>query len=212
MKLKSCSDVFSRMATSLHPKATYNSIPRINLGHLHWRQWQVEYPSRRRRSHPTEQGRWSYVTISGRDAPNILFISAYRVCQKARSKAGPLTSYAQQWTMSHIAGNPNPDPRNDFISDLIQFVQEKRRLTPLAVNITLDANEHMGEEATGLQRLTTILGLTGVHGNKLGDKAPATYTQGSKQIDYGLVCSGLLPYVIRCGFGAFHDGPVTDHR
>ena len=161
---------------------------------------------------PTGQGRWSYVIISGRDAPDIIFISAYRVCQKARSKAGPLTSYAQQWTMSRIAGNPNPDPRNDFISDLIHFVQEKRRLTPLAVNITLDANEHMGEEATGLQRLTTILGLTDVHGNKLGDQAPATYTRGSKQIDYGLVCSGLLPYVIRCGFGAFHDGPVTDHR
>ena len=72
---------------------------------------------------PTGQGRWSYVIISGCDTPDILFISAYRVCQKARSKAGPLTSYAQQWTMSHIAGNPHPDPRNDFISDLIQFLQ-----------------------------------------------------------------------------------------
>ena len=63
-----------------------------------------------------------------------------------------------------------------------------------------------------MQRLATTLGLTDVHENKLGDQAPATYTRGSKQIDYGLVCSRLLPYVIRCGYGAFHDGPVTDHR
>ena len=78
---------------------------------------------------PTGQGRWSYVTISGRDAPDIMFISAYRVCQKPGSKAGPLTAYAQQWTISHVAGNPKPDPRKDFITDLIAFVKEKKRET-----------------------------------------------------------------------------------
>ncbi len=162
---------------------------------------------------PSGQGRWSYVTMSGRDAPDIMFISAYRVCQKAGSKAGPLTSYAQQWTMSHVAGNPTPDPRNDFITDLVQFVKDQRKLKPLAININLDANESMGDEAAGLQRLTTELGLTDVHGNQLNaETAPTTYIRGTKRIDYGLMCPLLLKYVIRCGFGAFHDGPVTDHR
>ena len=162
---------------------------------------------------PSGQGRWSYVTISGRDAPDILFISAYRVCQKAGSKAGPLTSYAQQWTMAHVSGNKHPDPRKDFIKDLIQFVKDKLRTKPFAININLDANERLGDEADGLQLLTTELNLTDIHGNQLGAKnAPATYTRGTKQIDYGLICQRLLPYVIRCGFGAFHDGPVTDHR
>ena len=162
---------------------------------------------------PTGQGRWSYITIGGRNAPDIMFISAYRVCQKAGSPAGPLTSYAQQWTMSHVAGNSNPDPRQDFISDLIQFVKEKRNLRPVAVNINLDANEQMGDEHNGLQRLTEELGLTDIHGNQLGRQhAPATYLRGRKTVDYGLVCHLLLPYIIRCGFGAFHDGPVTDHR
>jgi hypothetical protein len=76
---------------------------------------------------PTGQGRWSYVTISGRDAPDIMFISAYRVCQRAGSKAGPLTAYAQQWTMSYVAGNKNPDPRKDFITLF------RRRQTPEVV-------------------------------------------------------------------------------
>jgi hypothetical protein len=162
---------------------------------------------------PTGQGHWSYVTTSGRDAPAIMFISAYHVCQKAGSKAGPLTSYVQQWTMSHITGNKKPDPRKDFIVDLIYRVKEKRSIKPLAININLDANERIGDKADGLQRLTAELGHTDIHGNKLGaQNTPPTYTRGSQQIDYGLVCQRLIPYIIRCGFGAFHDGPVTDHR
>jgi hypothetical protein len=37
----------------------------------------------------------------------------------------------------------------------------------MVVNINLDANEHLGAESDGLQHLTTVLGLTDVHGNKL---------------------------------------------
>ena len=82
--------------------------------------------------------------------------------------------------MSHVAGNPTPDPRNDFIQDLIQFVKDQRKLKPLAININLDANESMGDEAAGLQRLTTELGLTDVHGNQLNaETAPATYIRGT---------------------------------
>jgi hypothetical protein len=40
---------------------------------------------------PSGQGRWSYITLSGRNSLDIMFISAHRVCQKGGSKAGPLT-------------------------------------------------------------------------------------------------------------------------
>jgi hypothetical protein len=73
---------------------------------------------------PSGQGRWSHVILSGR-ATDVMFISAYRACQKAGAKAGPLTSYAQQWTMSRAAGKVHPDPRNDLIADLIQFVKDQ---------------------------------------------------------------------------------------
>jgi hypothetical protein len=162
---------------------------------------------------PSGQGRWSCITISGKDAPDIMFMSGCRVCQKAGSKAGPLTSHAQQWTMSHVAGKQSPDPRNDFISDLIHFVKEQRSLKPIAINVNLDANECMGEEAEGLQRLTSELGLTDIHSNQLGaHNAPATHLRGKRQIDYSLLCHLLAPHAKRCGFGAFGDGPVTDHR
>ena len=98
--------------------------------------------------------------------------------------------------MLHVAGNANPAPRNDFIFNLTHFVQEKRSINPLAVNINLNANKQMGEELEGLQWLTAILGPADVHGNKLGSNAPATCTRGSKQIDCGLARSGL-PHAFR---------------
>jgi hypothetical protein len=107
---------------------------------------------------PSGHGRWSYVILSGR-ALDVMFVSAYWVCQKAGSKVGPLTSYAQQWTMSRLAGNRSPDPRNDFLTDLIQFVTDKKAGRQLAVSILLDANETLGSDADGLQRLTNTLNL-----------------------------------------------------
>jgi hypothetical protein len=160
---------------------------------------------------PSGQGRWSYITLSGR-ATDVMFISAYRVCQKAGAKVGPLTSYAQQWTMSRVAGKEKPDPRNDFINDLIQFVTEQRADRQIAISILMDANELMGRETEGIQRLANTLKLTDIHCNMLGPEGPATYIRGKDRIDYGLFSPEFLPYIRRCGFGAFQDGPTTDHR
>jgi hypothetical protein len=115
---------------------------------------------------PSGQGRWSYV---------IMFISACRVCQKAGAKAGPLTSYAQQWTMSRVAGKVTPDPRNDFITDLIQFVTEQRADRQIAISMLMDANELLGRETKGMQRLADTLNLTDIHRNMLGPQGPAAY-------------------------------------
>ena len=116
---------------------------------------------------PSGQGRWSYMILSGR-ATDIMFISAYRVCQKASAKVGPLTSFAQQWTMSCVADKEGPDSGKDFIIDLIQFVKEQRNDRQLAVSILMDANELLGTEPDGIQKLTETLQLTDIQSTNSG--------------------------------------------
>jgi hypothetical protein len=163
---------------------------------------------------PTGQGRWSYLTISGRNSLDIMFLSVYRVCQTRGSKVGPrMTAYAQQWTLSRVAGKQDPNPRDDVITDLIQFVKAQTLRKPTAVGIFIDANKSLGDEPEGLQRLTKALGLTDIHANHLdNNQEPATYLRGTKRLDYALISQQFLPHVQRCGLGAFQDGPTTDHR
>ena len=48
-------------------------------------------------SDPTELGRWSYITISGRDNIKLTVLSTYRVSQKSIKHAGLSTNIRQQW-------------------------------------------------------------------------------------------------------------------
>jgi hypothetical protein len=80
----------------------------------------------------------------------MFLISAYRVCQKPGSKVGPLTFSAQQWTMARVVGKQNPDPCNDFMTDLIQFVKEQRASCQLGDSILMDANKPLDRKANGL--------------------------------------------------------------
>ena len=147
------------------------------------------------------------------DSLDIMFISAYRVCQKGGTKAGPLTSYAQQWTMSRVAGNKNPDPRQNVIDDLIQFVKEQHSNRNLAVGIFLDANEQLGDEVEGLQKLTAALGPTDTHGHQLGNAgAPASYLRGNKRLDYAsyaTACSHTLD-AAASGLSKTDRSPIID--
>ena len=74
----------------------------------------------------TGMGRYSWVTLQGKENRTITMISAYRVC--STKTPGPFTAYSQQAHIMSIQGNTNPDPRQETIQDLTDFIQKKTRI------------------------------------------------------------------------------------
>ena len=75
----------------------------------------------------TGMGRYSWVTLQGKENRTITMISAYRVC--STKTAGPFTAYSQQAHILSIRGKTNPDPRQEIIQDLIDFIQKNKNQT-----------------------------------------------------------------------------------
>ena len=74
-----------------------------------------------------------------------------------------------------------------------------------------DVNEQAGAEVEGMGKLTITCNLTDIHAMKHGTTTTATYTRGTKKIDYMLISNGLKPMVTSCGLLAFYDGIHSDH-
>jgi hypothetical protein len=71
-------------------------------------------------------GRWCSQTLQSKSNQKISFITAYRVCQTARS--GPLTAYEQQHR--HLITHSNaisPHPRDAMLADLTSYIQSLQK-------------------------------------------------------------------------------------
>ena len=71
----------------------------------------------------TKQGRWSFLTLEGKNGRKFTIITAYRVC-KGNHK-GTKTAYQQQWVLQREVGIENPDPREEILHDLKKFIQHR---------------------------------------------------------------------------------------
>jgi hypothetical protein len=71
---------------------------------------------------PHSLGRWSYVTITGKNGRNILITTVYQTCKARIAAVGAKTAYAQQWHILRRKGETNPDPRKSFKTDLDAFL------------------------------------------------------------------------------------------
>ena len=86
------------------------------------------------------QGRWTWQKTLGKEGKIILIISAYIFPQK--SLPGPTRAYAQQYQMLWDKDNTNPQPRTQFIKDLIPFIQQAKTRQEQII-LALDANEEL---------------------------------------------------------------------
>jgi len=135
-------------------------------------------------------GRWSYLEFVGQRGMRLIIVSAYRVCPQPFD-ATTTTSTVQQTRLLLRQGVSNPNPRKQFISDLILQVREWRSQNK-EVLIGLDANENTDSPNAHIAKLFDDTDLIDLHQHRFpAQPKPATHQRGSHPIDL-LIGSPLL--------------------
>jgi hypothetical protein len=163
-------------------------------------------------SDDTQEGRWSYVTVQGKEKTKLIMITGYRVSQEYNTK-GTNTAYQQQASLQKDRGIKEPNPKKEFFKDLKQFIKEKRA-SGHSVILMMDANEGLFDKASGVATFFQETGLVDVIGNKHGyENDPPTYKRGTKRIDFVACSPDIVEHVKRAGIAPFGEGKATsDHR
>ena len=68
---------------------------------------------------PSGMGRWTSITINGRNKTKVTIISAYHVCLTTMKNVEPNTVFYQQWDMLEEKGEKKIEIRSKMINDLI---------------------------------------------------------------------------------------------
>ena len=142
--------------------------------------------------------------MRGKGDKVIITITAYRVCQT--SLAGPNTAHSQQWQMLTKQGKTEPNPRQQFLTDLECFINT-RRAPPNheQIILSLDANEPLTdpnnpEKITGISKLLRNCGMRDMYEYKHGPLCGDTSNKKVHKIDHVAATESILPAVKECGF------------
>jgi hypothetical protein len=105
---------------------------------------------------PHSLGRWSYVTITGKNGCKILIMTIYPTCTPCIAAVGAKTAYTQQWHLLCQKGDLHPDPCKRFHHNLDKFL-EPHMAAGTEILLLGDFNETLGESFHGLNTLTNML-------------------------------------------------------
>ena len=159
-------------------------------------------------------GRWSYITIHGRNDTFLTIITAYRCCAGQTSNTvGSYSSYMQQETLLKRNGI-RKSPQEAFIVDLIVCIND---LISKGHEILLcvDANEAWEGAGSRIKDLARRTGLIDIAAERSEDQVPATYSRmnSARRIDYILTSEGVSAHVMAMGIASKDYDPVLgDHR
>ena len=157
-------------------------------------------------------GRWSYITLTGKQGRKFTVITTYRVC-KATTK-GECTIRAQQQQDILIEKKKLQDPRAALLTDLLEFIQKKRNEGNLiALMGDMNTDIEKGKDAE-MERFMKESGLVNTmakaHKNK---KLPPTFDRGTRCIDLLGISEEIDERaIIRAGYLPFYYYFATDHR
>ena len=114
----------------------------------------------------------------------------------------------QQWRHLKKNGLENPNPRQQTLTDLAQFVTGHTH-NGNEVLVLIDANSH--PQDTSIQQFLETTGLHDALEDYLPDTKPSTYQRGRHQIDHIWGTPGIITATLNAGILPFGQGPNSDH-
>ena len=161
---------------------------------------------------PSGMGRWSYMVLEGKNGKELLVITAYRVSQVSMPQHGEGTTYHQEHMIMSKTGNINPNPRKQFILDMIKFIQDHQG-RGREILLVLDANKEVGKKSQGITALVQECSLYDILATSHPDQqTPVTFDRGSKTINYTLGSQRCKEAIPRAGVIPFYHRIQADHR
>ena len=152
--------------------------------------------------------RWCSQTLQSKSNQKISFITAYRVCQTARS--GPLTAYKQQ--RRHLITHFNatsPHPRDAILADLTTYIQSlQTQLQQYQIFLMWCANSTLTDP-----NIKTFMAKCHLydHQHHCISAILINTSASACHIDFlfgtELLCNSLR----KCGILNFNDSPLSDH-
>ena len=149
---------------------------------------------------PHKLGRWSYLTLRGRNDFLVTIITAYRCCVSNNvNNEGLTTAYAQQETCLRRKGIQT-NPRESFITHMEQFIESKVSLGHEII-LAIDGNEEWEERGSRIKRMAERVGIFDVAASRNNNKVPATYVRSNsrRRIDFILCSERVLDTITAYG-------------
>ena len=155
-------------------------------------------------------GRWVTQEFSGRAGTKVVIVSAYQPVEK-RGQEGNLTVAGQHRSLLLQSQGPVTNPRSAFRRDLLLALQGHLRAGS-DILLVGDFNESFGSDADGMSFIAGELQLVNLGPLRHSSHAPATYSRGTKCLDYALGSPRLQAALVAMGYEEFNARLSSDHR
>jgi hypothetical protein len=135
----------------------------------------------------TGLGRWSGLTIRGKNNTKLTLITGYRVCKGSKASASIGSSLLREYDFFEESGIRHPNPRQLFFDDLQKQIHSLQDANHRVV-LMLDANERLSPDS----EFKNFLQNCDLHDLQESDPAQSTYIlHNESRLDYMFGCTAV---------------------
>ena len=138
---------------------------------------------------PSGMGRWSWIRLQRLGLPDLIIVTAYRVCISSNVHAKQ-TAHLQQSRALTQQDCPVLDPREAFLLDLGRFLRGHQQQEH-SLMVLIDANDEF-KPGTDWHTFAMEHDLVDCFQHRHPSISVRTYHRGKRQIDFILVSSSLI--------------------